>query len=528
MSEISKLQRHLAEGRIGRREFLRGATALGVSAAVATSMAGKAMAAPMKGGRFRFGIAHGSTTDTLDMSKNENGYMLALDYTIHNHVGEIDADGVLQPEAMESWEASDDAKQWVFHLKKGVEFHNGKTMTSEDVVATVNYHRDENTQSPAKSLLAQVTEIKADGPDTVVVNLEAGNADFPFIMSDYHIAINPVIDGKLDATSGIGIGPYIIKEWEPGVRAFCTRNPNYHKSDAAHFDEVELISIVDVAARTNALTTGEVDAIDRVDLKTVGLLGRKPGVRVEETVGYRHYTFPMRCDTAPFDNKDVRLALKYALNRQELVDKILLGHGVVGNDHPISPSLQFHNSEMPQRQYDLDKAKFHLKQAGLSNLKVQLSAADAAFAGAVDAAVLYQEHARPAGIEIEVVREPNDGYWSNVWMNKAWSACYWGGRPTEDWMFTTAYAADASWNDTFWKNDRFNELLIQARAELNTDTRRQMYYEMQQIVSDDGGLVLPMFANYVFAMSDKVGTGEKMAANWTLDGLKFADRWWFA
>ena len=95
-------------------------------------------------------------------------------------------------------------------------------------------------------------------------------------------------------------------------------------------------------------------------------------------------------------------------------------------------------------------------------------------------------------------------------------------------MFTTAYAADASWNDTFWKNDRFNELLIQARAELDTAKRREMYYEMQQICSDDGGLVLPMFANYVFAMSDKVGTGEKMAANWTLDGLKFADRWWFS
>src|SRR5690606_6346253 len=117
-----------------------------------------------------------------------------------------------------------------------------------------------------------------------------------------------------------------------------------------------------------------------------------------------------------------------------------------------------------QRQYDPDKAKFHLKKAGMETLTVDLSAAEAAYVGAVDAAVLYREHAAKAGIDINVVREPSDGYWSNVWMKKPFVQCYWGGRPTADWMFTQAYAADANWNDTFWKHQRFNELLVQARA----------------------------------------------------------------
>ena len=158
---------------------------------------------------------------------------------------------------------------------------------------------------------------------------------------------------------------------------------------------------------------------------------------------------------------------------------------------------------------------------------MKLSAADAAFPGAVDAAVLYQEHAAAAGIEIEVIREPNDGYWSNVWMNKPWGACYWGGRPTEDWMFSTAYMGGASWNDTFWQHDRFDELLLLGRAETNQDTRRSIYYEMQQIVSDEGGVVVPMFANYVFASVDKVSHGA-LAGNWDMDGNKFFERWWFA
>ena len=175
--------------------------------------------------------------------------------------------------------------------------------------------------------------------------------------------------------------------------------------------------------------------------------------------------------------------------------------------------------------YDPDKAKFYADKAG-GNIKVQLSAADAAFPGAVDTGVLYRESAAKAGIDIEGIREPNDGYWSNVWMKKAWSACYWGGRPTEDWMFSTAYMGGADWNDTFWKHDRFDSLLVQARAETDQSKRRSMYFEMQQIVSDEGGVVVPMFANYVIAMSDKVKHGT-LAGNWDMDGQRFMERWWF-
>ena len=170
--------------------------------------------------------------------------------------------------------------------------------------------------------------------------------------------------------------------------------------------------------------------------------------------------------------------------------------------------------------------RFYADKAG-GNIKVQLSAADAAFPGAVDAAVLYREHAAAAGIDIEVVREPNDGYWSNVWMKKPWCACYWGGRPTEDWMFSTAYKGGGSWNDTFWAHQRFDQLLIDARAETDQAKRRAMYFEMQQIVRDEGGVVVPMFANYVFAMADKVQHGP-LAGNWDMDGTKYIEKWWFA
>ena len=134
----------------------------------------------------------------------------------------------------------------------------------------------------------------------------------------------------------------------------------------------------------------------------------------------------------------------------------------------------------------------------------------------------------PAGIDINVVREPNDGYWSNVWMKKPWCMCYWGGRPTCDWMFSTAYAEGANWNDTFWSNERFNKLLVEGRSELDNAKRAEIYGEMQRIIHDDGGVIVWGFANYLSARSDKVTHGPDVASNWELDGGRYVERWWMA
>jgi peptide/nickel transport system substrate-binding protein len=111
-------------------------------------------------------------------------------------------------------------------------------------------------------------------------------------------------------------------------------------------------------------------------------------------------------------------------------------------------------------------------------------------------------------------------------MKKRWVMCFWTGRATADWMFSTAYAADANWNDTFWKHARFNKLLKEARAELDEKKRHELYVECQKIVRDEGGVVIPMFANHIEAANDKIRF-EHPAGNWELDGNRAAERWWF-
>jgi len=524
---IEELQRQLSEGRLNRRDFISRATALGVTASMATGLwSDSALAAPKQGGRLRIGIGQGSTSDSLDPATYLDTYMQTVGSGgLRNNLTEINNDGKLIPELASSFESSD-GKTWIFKVRKGVEFHNGKTLDANDVVASIRHHTGEDSKSAAKGILESVSDIRADGKDTVIIELKSGNADFPYIVSDYHIGIMPAKDGGVDWESGVGTGGYSKVSFNPGVRTLLKRNPNYFKQGRAHFDEVEALVIADVNARTNALKTGEVDVMNRCELKTVHLLKRTPGLQVLETTGTQHFTFAMLMDVPPFDNNHVRLALKLGLDREQMLKTVLRGHGALGNDHPISTANRYH-ADLAQRHYDPDRAKWHLKQAGMSSVKVSLSAADAAFAGAVDAAVLYKENAAKAGIDINVVREPDDGYWSDVWLKKAWCAVYWGGRPTEDWMFSTAYARGVPWNDTHFDHARFNELLVAARTELDEFKRGAMYAEMQRIVRDEGGVVVPLFANYVVAMSDKVKHDKQIAANWDLDGFKCVERWWF-
>ena len=517
-----------AQKGVSRREFIRRAAMLGIAApAAGTLFSGSALAAPRPGGVFRYGLSGGSTTDSLDPATFTDFFMQSFSTAMRNSLTEIDYNNNVIPELAESWEGSNGGKVWRFKIRRGVEFHNGRTMKPSDVVASINHHRGADSKSAAKPYVESATDISVDG-DYVVFTLSAGNADFAFLMSDYHFNICPAnSDGSMDWQSGIGTGGYVMQDYEPGVRAHVKRNPNYWKAGRAHFDEIVFTSIADVAARTNALTTGEIDALNRADRKTLHLLKRNPDLYVIETTGTQHYTAPMITTNAPFDNNDVRLALKYAVDRDELVQKVLRGHGLPGNDHPIAPANRFYAKELEQRKYDPDRARHHLKKAGLSSLDVKLSSADAAFEGAVDAAVLWSESAKKCGINIEVVREPNDGYWDNVWLKKDWSMCFWGGRPTEDAMFSVAYAEGAAWNDAYWSHKRFNELLVAARAELDDNKRREMYVEMQSIVRDEGGTPNLMYANYLDVNNKKVANDGNIAINWEGDGFRAAERWWF-
>ena len=238
MNAIMHYAKLLELGKISRREFMGRAAAFGVTAALASTMASKALkaASPKTGGHMRIGIGAGSTSDSLDPATYADSYMQWVGYTLRNHLTEVGSDGKLIPELCTGWSASDDASQWTFELRQGVEFHNGKTMDADDVVASFNHHRGEDSKSAAKGVVDPIKDIKTDAKNTVVFTLAEGNADFPYIASDYHIPMMPAKDGKIDWQSGVGTGVYVLGDYDPGLRTSFKRNPNYWKANLAHVD----------------------------------------------------------------------------------------------------------------------------------------------------------------------------------------------------------------------------------------------------------------------------------------------------
>ena len=483
---------------ISRRNVLAGTAAAAAAGLVGVSSS--RAATPRKGGHLKFGLEGGTQDGVLDPGTYSTQFVQNIGYMWGNSLIEIDGKGLLVPELALEWLPDAGAKAWIFKLRKDVRFHNGKTMTADDVVYSLNHHRKPDSKSLARGIFRGVTDIKASGPLEVTITLEAPNIDLPGLMADYHLLIMP--EGG-NPNAGIGTGPYIIERFEPGVLCQGKRNTNYWKTDRAHVDTVEVLAINDLVARQSALQGGLVHFISRPDPKLAPIIRANPAFTWMDLPGAQHYVFPMRCDVEPFNNKDLRLAMKYAIDRQDLLTRIFSGLGQIGNDHPVPTFDPMFSAAVPQRSYDPDKAKFHFQKSGLTG-PVNLYISDAAFTGATAAATLYKEHAAKASINIEVNRMPADGYWSDVWKKRSFTGNYWGGRVTAGLMLQAVYLSDSANNETFWKRPDFDKLLTQAQAELNVGRRKEMFHDLQMMVWEDGGALLPLFANRLYASTSKV------------------------
>jgi peptide/nickel transport system substrate-binding protein len=512
-------------GTLSRREFVGLAAFSAGAALLASSRAQSASATPRRGGTLHIGCSGGSTTDSADPVMITDTVGIQESFMTYGYLVETDRQRKAIPDLAESWEPNSNATQWVFNLRQGVEFHNGQTVTSADVIYSINRNRSKDSKSASAPVVRQITDLKADGKNRIIVTVDRANADLPYIFAGFNLGIVP--DGFTEWDHPIGTGPYRMDHFEPGVRSVHSRNPNFWKPDRAWFDNVELTVINDNTARLNALESGKVDVINEVDRRLAKRFSALPGFSIVQTPGSAHITFPMNCTVSPFSDNNVRMALKEAIDREKMLAVVYGGFGSLGNDQPIPRSSPYFNSELPQRTRDPQKVRYYLKKAGYDQLKLQLSASTGAYAEGLDMAALYAQAVKGTGIDIEIVREAADGYWDNVWMKRPFCESNFNGRATADLTFTTVYLSTAAWNDAFWKNAKFDQLLYAARAELDEAKRRQMYWEMQAIVRDDCGQVIPLFYDFIDGRSNKV-EGFYPDPAYMLCGNRVAERAWFA
>ncbi|UYG02581.1 ABC transporter substrate-binding protein [Halomonas sp. LR3S48] len=510
---------------LSRRDVLRGMAAGTVLAATAGGLMTGASSAfaetPQRGGRIKVASATSSTADTLDPAKGGNYTDYCRHFMFYNGLTTLDDTLVPQMSLAESFD-TDDAQSWVVKLRGDVVFHDGQPFTSVDVVYSLNRHKDPETASKALAVAQQFEEVKAAGPHEVHIRLVSPNADLPAILATSHFLI--VRDGTTDFSLANGTGPFECAEFQPGVRSIGVRNDSYWKPGQPYLDEIEFFSIPDEAARINALLAGDVDLINPVNPRSIPRVLDSANASVMETPTGGFTNLVMRDALGPVQNPDFVLAMKYLLDREQIQRVAFRGFGVLANDQPIAPNHRYYFNELPQRAYDPDRAKYHLERSGMAGKTIPLVASEAA-TGSVDIAQLLQLSAQQIGLGLELRRVPSDGYWSNHWMKHPLGFGAISARPTADLMFSLFYHSDAATNESGWRNEQFDQLLLAARGETDNAKRRQMYADMQVLVHEHGGIGIPMFRSSIDGHNAKL-RGLSPHPMGGLMGYMFAEHVW--
>jgi peptide/nickel transport system substrate-binding protein len=362
-------------------------------------------------------------------------------------------------------------------------------------------HKNPATASKAKVLADQIEDVTATGPNEVTIRLSAPNADLPVVLGTYHFHI--VKDGTTDFNAGIGTGPYKVKEFRPGVRSIAVRNENYWKPNRPYVDEIEYVGIGDETARVNAMLAGELDFVGIVNPRSIDRIVATGKHAIFETKAGTYTDLVVRLDSAPGNNPDFVKALKYLFNREQMVQSIMIGRGVVANDQPVDPTNRFYFKGLPQRPYDPEKAKFHFRKSGVGSTPVPVVVSPAATAS-VEMGLVLQYAARQIGMNLDVRRMPADGYWSQHWMKHPVGFGAVNPRPSADVLLTSFFKSDAPWNESAWKNAKFDQLLVAARGETDTAKRARMYADMQVMINEGSGIGIPFFMSNIDAHSKRL------------------------
>lgn len=494
-----------------RRDVLRlavaGAAAAGLAPLLASCSSQTAPAggstpttAPRRGGRLRVGIVGGSAKDSLDAHTPVTHPDEARVIQLYDTLATYDTNFTLRLALAEEITPDKDARIWTIRLRKDLEFHNGKDVTAEDVAYTFRRILDPKDPKTGASGLSSIDlqALEVLDPRTLRVFLKAPYAMLVDQLAQYPNGIVPV---GYDPKRPVGAGPFKFASFEPGQQSVFTRHPNYWRESEPYLDEVVIVDFPDDTARVNALLGGQVDAIDQLPLGQINVVKSNPNLRVLESETGAWIPFTMRVDRPPFNDERVRQAFRLIVDREQMVQQVLGGHGVVANDM-YARFDPCYADERPQRKQDIAKAKQLLKAAGKEGLTVELVTSPVA-AGLVEAAQVFANQAKAAGVTVKVRKVDPGEFYGDNYLKWDFAQDFWFSR---SYLPQTAQGSmpDAPYNETHWSDPVFVELVSKAGAILDERTRCDVLKQAQRIEYAKGGYIVWGFPNQVDAYSAKV------------------------
>ncbi|MEV3992663.1 ABC transporter substrate-binding protein [Streptomyces sp. NPDC049837] len=513
-----------------RREFLALAGAAGTAGALALTGCGSGAgsgtaadgkAAPKRGGQFRALFTGGGELETIDPHAEALAIDMARTKALFDRLVDLDANMAPVPRLAEKWEANADATVWRFTLREAL-FHDGKKLTPEDVLFSFGRILDPKATSHFAQGLLSVIDLKKSrgtGKNTVEIALSRPSAELPALLGTLGTAI--VSARYRDPAKPVGTGAFRLKSFQAG-RSFVAERFDDHWDGGAYVDELRILS-ADADARGNALRGGEAEYGYEMTPTFARTAAADKSVRIVAAKGSTAHAIVMKCDQEPFDNPDVTLAFKLLADRQKLVEVVLAGQGVVGNDM-FGKGYQYYPEDIPQRTRDVAEARALLKKAGVLNKTLSIYTSSVAN-GFVEAATLFAEQAADAGLRIKVTTGSSETYFKDQ-LTKGVMGSHRSGAMTIPTYINDRLLTKSAFNASGWRRKDFDATFAKAQSTTDEGERTKLYGQLQGTVHDEGGLLIWGHPDWLNAASSRV-RGIKEAPPNTLDSARF-DKVWLA
>jgi peptide/nickel transport system substrate-binding protein len=551
-AERSELENHIIDeyraGYIGRREFIRRGTVIGMSLPLLGFIAsacgddddgeGPTTGTEVdtsdikKGGVLKTGIL-APASDLDPIAVNNEGALAILgqsgEYLVFS-----DSKLTAVPRLAESWKPNRDGSQWEFKIRQGVKYHDGKPMTAEDVAATFNLHADPDAGSNALSAFTGVLSkggAQAINASTVMFELDAPNGNFPYSTSsdNYNMIILPKgFDTETWVKTFQGTGPWVLEKYTPNVGVNYTANPDYwDKSRQPLGSRNEIKFYEKEEAGILGVQGGEVDVLAHFSPVGGKPLLTDPNIAVIELRSSVHRQLHMRTDKEPFNDKRVRQAVALLINRDNIVKGLLEEKSDYGNDSPFAPVYRSTDKSVPQRKQDVEKAKQLLSDAGKGNFSIELRTWNGF--EIPQFADLIQSDLKEAGITVT----PNitDGgtyygdavYGNSPWLDSTFGITEYGHRGVPNVFLGAPLKSDGTWNSAHFKNKEYDKLVTDYVAALDLQSQRAAAKQIQELLLDEVPIVFAYFYYYLTATKPTVA-GVQVSAMGHVDVVQSGEK----
>lgn len=548
-SYLRTLKSQLADGKIERREFLRTATLLGLSAGAAYACIGEASADSVsltdkpnmpRGGNLRIGNRVDPLGAPHAMANIQTGIIARQ---VFDYLTDTGHDNITRPNLLEGWQPSEDLRTWTLFVRKGVKWKNGRDFTADDVVWNINNVLDDAVGSSVQGLMSgymledydtgekdeqgnakmgkrlwDANAIEKVDDYTVRLNCKEPQLAVPEHLFHYAFVIMDPEEGGIMKVGSNCTGPFELVEYDDQIRAVFKARPDYW-AEGPYVDTLEIVHLGDDPnTAIGAIASKQVHGLYGASVNNIDALIAQPHVNFYSATTATTMVARGKCNQPPFTDARVRKALRLAIN-QEDVAKVAAREGIVGEHFHVSP-IHPEYAKLPFMGQDIDEAKRLLAEAGFPDGLDLVLHAPADETWMLNGAQVMLEQWKQAGIRVTLQVWPATQYWE-LWTEHHFSITNWNHRPLGIMVLGLAYRSNVPWNESSFANPEFDRLLTKAEGLVDVEERRKVMAEIQTIMQEEGPVTQPFWTS-IFTVYDKKVKGFQMHPSFYIYGNQLA------